>query len=94
MQLDTMTQAKWNAMAPAQRDAARDLSDLTPQLTGLEGWRVEATTHYGETRRFIVGRSTGWRPCHLEIHNRRSMGGTSAEKSYAEVRPLYNTRKP
>ena len=51
--------------------------DLEPQLIGLEGKRVEVT-HNGEKRRFIVGKSTGWMPCHLEIANRASSGGGAA----------------
>lgn len=90
--LENMTQAKWDAFTPAQRATLRDNSGLTKQLIGLEGWRVEVKTTYGETRRFIVGKSTGWRPCHLEIANRRSMGGGAAEKEYAEVRRLYKAR--
>lgn len=35
-----MDQAMWDRMTPAERDAARDLSGLSPQLVGLEGWRV------------------------------------------------------
>lgn len=50
-------------------------ADLTPQLVGLEGRRVEVVDAHGETRRFKVGRSTGWLPCHLELHNARSLGG-------------------
>ena len=42
-------------------------SELTPQLIGLEGKKVEVVDCYGEKRRFKVGRSTGWIPCHLEI---------------------------
>lgn len=49
--------------------------DLTPQLRGLEGRRVEVVDKYGEKRRFNVGKSTGWIPIHLEVHNRRSTGG-------------------
>ncbi len=67
----------------------KDLSDLTPQLIDLEGWRVEVVTHYGECRRFYVGRSCGRRPVHLEVHNRRSLGGSPAEKSYRSVTRLY-----
>ena len=83
-----MTQEQWDKMTPAQRDAARDLSDLSPQLLGLERKRVEVVTTYGEKRRFYVGRSTGWRPIHLEIHNRRSTGGPAAERHYASVRVI------
>ena len=85
----TMTQERWNTMNPTQRAAARDLSGLSPQLTGLEGWRVEVVTTYGETRRFIVGRSTGWRPCHIEISRRGARGGPSAAREYESVRTLY-----
>jgi hypothetical protein len=53
-------------------------AELTPALLGLEGKRVEVTAPDGEARRFIVGKSTGWIPCHLEIETRASNGGGSA----------------
>ena len=84
-----MNQEIWDSMTPAQKDAARDLSGLTPQLVGLEGWRVEVVSDYDETRRFYVSRSTGWVPCHIEVHNRRSMGGIAAAQHYKSVRKLY-----
>lgn len=90
--LKDMTQAKWNAMTPAERDAVRDNSCMTPQLHGLEGWRVEVVTKYGEKRRFIVGRSTGWRPIHLEIKTSRSTGGGPAESEYALVTKIRKER--
>jgi hypothetical protein len=31
-----------------------------------------------ERSRFIVGKSTGWAPIHLEIKTRRSTGGAAA----------------
>ena len=91
-ELSEMTQERWNAMTPAQRDAVRDLSDLSKQLIGFEGWRVEVyDVDSMKPRRFIVGRSTGWRPCHLEmIHNRRC--GQPARESYASVRRLVKIR--
>jgi hypothetical protein len=49
--------------------------ELTPELIGKEGQRVEVTHPDGERRRFYVGKSTGWAPCHLEISTRRSHGG-------------------
>ncbi|MCL6318701.1 hypothetical protein EXT67_20575 [Pectobacterium atrosepticum] len=58
---------------------------LTKQLKGLEGRRVEVITMYGEKRRFIVGRSTGWMPAHLEISRANSSGGMSAEQEYKSV---------
>jgi hypothetical protein len=53
----------------------RSEAELNPQLKGLEGYRVEVTDKYNETRRFIVGKSTGWMPCHLELENVNSSGG-------------------
>lgn len=50
-------------------------AELTPELTGLEGKRVEVIDCDGNRRRFQVGKSTGWLPCHLEINNARSTGG-------------------
>lgn len=47
---------------------------LHPRLKGLEGYRIECT-RYGEKVRFWVGKSTGWIPSHLAIHNSRSRGG-------------------
>lgn len=88
----TMTQAKWDSFTPAQREAVRDNSGLTKQLTGLEGWRVEVTDDGGNKWRFIVGKSTGWRPCHLEIKTTRSHGGLPVCGRYASVRKLYKAR--
>lgn len=87
-----MTQAKWDSMNEMQKAQARDLSGLSRQLCGCEGWRVEVVTTYGEKRRFIVGRSTGWKPCHLEISRRNSWGGGPAEKEYQSIRKLYLVR--
>lgn len=81
-----MTQAKWDSLTPAQRDEIRDYSGLSKQLIGFESKRVEVSDEYGETRRFWVGRSTGWRPCHLEIKTRRSHGGMAANSVYKDVR--------
>ena len=52
----------------------RSQAELNPKLIGYEGKRIEAKV-YGEVSRFIVGRSTGWIPCHLEIKTKRSSGG-------------------
>jgi len=49
--------------------------ELTPELVGREGKRVEVIDCYGEKRRFIVGKSTGWMPIHLEIKSKASTGG-------------------
>lgn len=87
--LEGMTQSKWESLSQKQREELRSTAGLSPQLIGLEGWRVEVVTTYGETRRFYVGRSTGWIPCHIEIKTRRSYGGMSADKQYESVTKLY-----
>ena len=59
----------------SQRTGKQCDAELTPQLIGHEGKRVEVVDKYGDTRRFIVGKSCGWCPCHLEIARRNSTGG-------------------
>jgi hypothetical protein len=53
----------------------RSRSQLIPELIGLEGRRVEVVDCFGNTRRFQVGKSTGFIPCHLEIARRNCHGG-------------------
>ena len=87
--LDKMTQEKWNAMSRLERDKIRDCSELTKQLVGLEGCRVEVVgLHATKPRRFNVGKSTGWKPCHLELANAASSGGSMAAREYASVRVI------
>lgn len=95
LNLEEMTQLRWNKLSHVEREAIRDYSGLTSQLKGLEGWRVEVVDRElrgGATRRFIVGMSTGWRPCHLEISRRGAHGGGAACMSYQSVRKLYKVR--
>ena len=61
--------------------------DLSPQLIGKEGQRVEVEDMHGERRRFRVGKSTGWLPIHLEIRGREKYGDGAARK-YKSVRVL------
>lgn len=75
-------------MRAAAESGKRFTCDLSPQLIGLEGRRVEVVTDYGETRRFNVGKSTGWLPIHLEVHHHRSTGGGAAERHYKSVRVI------
>lgn len=82
----------WKSMSETERAKVRDESDLTLVLRGLEGYRVEVETTYGEKRRFIVGKSTGWKPIHLEIKTRRSLGGEAAEKEYKSVKIIERVR--
>jgi hypothetical protein len=57
----------------------RSSSELTPELVGLEGRRVEIEHEWEsgsrETVRFKVGKSTGFIPCHLMLANVRSHEG-------------------
>jgi len=76
-----------------QKTRKRCPAELTPQLVGLEGKRVEVTDKYGETRRFYVGKSTGWMPCHLEIERRNSSGGGGVTGApFKSLRILKGTR--
>lgn len=63
-----MTQARWDSMTNAERDALRDTSELNPQLIGLEGRKVRVTPkQMFRQSTFRVGCSTGWRPVHLAM---------------------------
>jgi hypothetical protein len=90
--LGTMTQAKWNKLTSEERRKAQDDGGLTSQLIGFEGCRVEVETTYGEVRRFLVGRSTGWRPCHIELKTIASSGGMAAEHEYKSVKLVRRQR--
>lgn len=91
--LSDMTWDKWQAMPKCEQEAMRDNSQLTPQLIGLEGWRVEVVDADGcKPRRFIVGKSMDWRPRHLELLTVRSIGGEPARSAYQSVRRLEKIR--
>lgn len=83
----------WKELSPAERNKQRDLSGLTLQLTQWRGWRVKVVDKYGETRRFIVGMFTGWRPCHVELARRNSSSGPAVMGApFKSVRALYKVR--
>jgi hypothetical protein len=62
----------------------RSKSELNPKLIGLEGKRIQCKL-YGETVRFIVGKSTGYVPCHLEIKRIGSHGGGAITSNPNEI---------
>lgn len=90
--LEGMTSDRWQRIPQQVRAVIRDSSDLSPQLIGYEGWRVYVVRMDGTPARFIVGRSTGWKPCHLEIKRIDSTGGGPADKAYKEVTPIARIR--
>ena len=76
-----------------ERTGWRSESELTPQLRGMEGWRVEVVTNWGERERFIVGKSTGFVPCHLALKRRDSSGGCAVVGApFHSVRRLERVR--
>jgi len=84
--LEVMSQGSKHEAATRDRCPA----DLHAQLIGLEGWRVEVTDQDDNTYRFIVGRSTGWMPCHLQIARRNSSGGPAVDsRPFKKVTRLY-----
>ena len=87
-----MTQEIWTGLTPAEKDEVRDLGGLSNQLIGLEGCRVEVLDKHYKTRRFQVGRSTGWVPCHIELHRSDSSGGGPADQEYKTVRVIRGRR--
>jgi hypothetical protein len=89
---DTYRNLQDRLRVACERDGERAVYDLSPQLTGLEGHRVEVIDRHGERRRFIVGKSTGWAPCHLEIKRIDSSGGGPADREYQSVHDLGRVR--
>lgn len=84
---DAYQEAMKLGAAHAERTRQRCEANLSPQLTGLEGRRVEVIDTEGDKpRRFKVGKSTGWMPCHLELANSRSRDGIGALMRYHSVR--------
>jgi hypothetical protein len=62
----------------AEQTGQRCLAELDPRIDQYRGKRVEVTEPDGTKRRFIVGVSTGWMPCNLEVFRRTSKGGPAA----------------
>ncbi len=62
--------------------------DLCPQLVPYDGRRVEVVDSYGETRRFTVGKSSGWIPVHLELEPRANGGSPVYGAPFKSVRAI------
>jgi hypothetical protein len=79
------------AQAKNRETGWKSKTGLTKQLIGLEGKRVEVVTSYGETQRFYVGQSTGFIPCHIEVKQRNSHGGSAVcGAPFKSVKVLYS----
>ena len=96
--MDGMTYDRWAVMPEHERAKVRDLNGLVPELVGLEGWRVELGYHYPDgtmwSERGIISRSTGWRPCHILLKRRDSLGGVGISGDrLVKVRRLYKARE-
>lgn len=83
--MTNMTQQIWDKMSPAQRDLARDNSNLIPQLIGCEGYRCEIKFANGSTKRFIVGKTTGWKPAHLFMARSNQHGSSILGHDFGPV---------
>ena len=55
----------------------RSQTELYKPFIGQEGRRVKVEYTWGEKERFIIGKSTGWIPCHLTIKKSNSIGGAA-----------------
>lgn len=78
----------WSKLSTIEKENQRDYSDLNPFISQYRGCRIEATDKYGETRRFWVGQSTGWKPCTLEVKTTRSLGGEMASGEYTNIKVI------
>jgi hypothetical protein len=72
---ETVNYAELEFRATGKRSAVQ----LTPELVGKEGRRVEVVHQWKsgetETARFQVGKSSGWMPCHLQLARRGVSSG-------------------
>lgn len=83
------------ARAHHMRTGYRLRCQLTPQLMGLEHRRVEVLDCHGERRQFVVGRSTGFIPIHLELSSERTRWGAPVTGApFRSVRPITRSRRP
>lgn len=75
-----------------ERTGYRFHCELSPQLLGLEGKRVEVVTSWDEKQRFWVSKSAGWIPVHLAVPRRDSSGGGAAMGPFKSVRVVCERR--
>lgn len=79
--------------AYARKTGQRCAAELVLEFIGREGRRVEVVDCHGEQRRFLIGKSTGWMPCHLELATHRSTDGPAVTGTpFRSVRFLVGRR--
>ena len=93
-----MNQHTWDRLSPAEKEKARDNSDLAPSLQRFCGTdvRVEITWKHGgnffgygrysdgKKGRGRIGRSTGWKPVYLLLLRSDSSGGMAVTEDEIE----------
>jgi hypothetical protein len=67
--------------------------DLTPELIGKEGQRVEIMDTEGNRRKVWISRSSGWMPCHIELKCINSTGGSAVCGPILSVYVLRDDRR-
>lgn len=77
----------------AAQTGQRCLAELDPRIDQYRGRRVEVTEPDGAKRRFIVGMSTGWMPCNLEIFRRTARSGSAAHLGPHETIKLVEVKR-
>ena len=82
----------WSKLSQTEKINNTDFSDLNKSIALYRGYRIEATDQYGQTRRFWVGQSTGWKPCTLEVKTTRSVGGDAAYGEYTNIKVIRRNR--
>jgi len=89
--LRDMTQAKWDALSPAQREKMVDRSELHPLLSTYIGRkvRVQPKRKFGAST-FRVGKSTGWRPVLLAVRANASASSDviGADEVFTLIQPV------
>jgi hypothetical protein len=66
---DTMRILQDALRAEYERTGEQAIAELSPLLVGVEGRTVEVETLDGERRRFVVGKSSGFLPHHIELRH-------------------------
>ena len=85
--LSNMTPEAWAEMPVWRQILMADYRDLTPALAGLEGEVVNCWPRQvgGSIRVFMVGRTEGWKPRHLELDPGTGAVIREADREYGSM---------